>query len=317
MQLRDSGLHARLPLTQSRLVGHLGLESFSHLVKIVRQQSKSRITHVGLDNYGAAGYLRLLAQRLQLTTKFGGEVLQPREVALHRIEFAQGLLFALAMLEHSSGLFHEAATILRCCVQDGVELPLPDNDVHLATDTGIGQQFLNIQQSTRFTVDRVLGSSVAKQRAGDRHLGVLDGKGLIGVVDGECHFRSAQWCAAGRPGEDDVIHLSATKALGSLLTHDPGEGIDDVRLSRAVRPDDACHARLELQGRGRRERFEALERQRLQMHGPANSIRVRSRRRAETRCGEGARKCYPRTIRYLHHHAGRAGIGGTGNWTGS
>ena len=221
------------------------------------------------------------------------------------------------MLEHSSGLFHEAATVLRCCVQDGVELSLPDNDVHLATDTGIGQQFLNIQQPTRFTVDRVLGSSVAKQRAGDRHLGVLDGKGPIGVVDGERHFRSAQWRAAGRPGEDDVIHFSATKALGSLLTHDPGEGIDDVRLSRAVRPDDACHARLELQGRGRRERFEALERQRLQMHGPANSIRVRSRRRAETRCGEGARKCYPRTIRYLHHHAGRAGIGGTGNWTGS
>ena len=88
MQLRDSRLHARLPLTQSRLVGHLGLEGFSHLVKIVRQQSKSRVTHIGLNNDGAAGNLRLLTQRLQLTTKFGGEVLQPREVALHRIEFA-------------------------------------------------------------------------------------------------------------------------------------------------------------------------------------------------------------------------------------
>ena len=88
LQLRDSRLHARLPLTQSRLIGHLGLESFSHLVEIVRQQSQSRITHVGLNNYGAARNLRLLTQRLQLTTKFGGEVLQPREVALHRIEFA-------------------------------------------------------------------------------------------------------------------------------------------------------------------------------------------------------------------------------------
>ena len=162
------------------------------------------------------------------------------------------------MLKHPSGLLDEATTILGCCVQDGVELPLPDDDVHFATDTGIGQQFLDIQQATRFSVDRVLGSSVAKQRAGDRHLGVLDGKGPIGVVDGERHFRSAKRRAAGRPREDDVIHLSAAKALGSLLTHDPGEGIDDVRLSRAVRPDDACHARLELQGRGRRERFEAL-----------------------------------------------------------
>ena len=317
MQLGDSRLHARLPLTQSRFVGHLGLEGFSHLVEIVRQQSQSRVTNVGLDNDGAPGNFRLLTQRLQLTTKFGGEVLQPCEVALHRIEFAEGLFLALAMLEHSGGLFHEAATILRCCVQDGVELPLPDNDVHLATDAGIGQQFLDIQQATRFSVDRVLGSSVTEQRAGDRHLGVLDGKGPIGVVDGQCHFRSAKRRAAGRPGEDDVFHFSAAKALGSLLTHHPCEGIDDVRLSRAVRPDDACHARLELQGRGRRERFEALERQRLQMHGPASSIRVRFRRRAETRCGEGACRCYRRTTRYLRHHAGRAGIGGTGSWTGS
>ena len=88
LQLRDSRPHARLPLTKSRLVGHLGFESFSHLVEIIRQQSKSRVTNVGLNNHGAARNLRLLTQRLQLTTKFSGEVLQPREVALHRIEFA-------------------------------------------------------------------------------------------------------------------------------------------------------------------------------------------------------------------------------------
>jgi hypothetical protein len=35
-------------------------------------------------------------------------------------------------------------------LQDRVELPLTDDDVHLAADAGVGQQFLDVQQPAAF-----------------------------------------------------------------------------------------------------------------------------------------------------------------------
>ena len=75
--------------------------------------------------------------------------------------------------------------------------------------------------------------------------------------------------SGGRPdgaGEDDVLHLAAAQALGALLAHDPGEGVDDVGLARAVGPDDAGDARLEAQRRRGREGLEAPQGEALEVH---------------------------------------------------
>ena len=53
----------------------------------------------------------------------------------------------------------------------------------------------------------------------------------------------AQRRAAGGAGEDDVLHLAAAQRLGALLAHDPGQGVDDVRLARAVGTDTVYHTR--------------------------------------------------------------------------
>ena len=127
------------------------------------------------------------------------------------------------------------------------------------------QQLLHVEQPAGVAVDRVLRAAGAEHGPADRHLGVLDRQRAVGVVDGEQHLGPAQRRAAGGAGEDDVLHLAAAQRLGALLAHHPGERVDHVGLARAVRPDDAGDARLELQGGRGGEGLEPLEGQALQV----------------------------------------------------
>jgi hypothetical protein len=170
------------------------------------------------------------------------------------------------VLEDAGGLLDERPPVLRTPGEDGVELPLPDDDVHLPADAGVAEQFLDVEQAHLVAVDLVLALAGAVHTAGDRHLGVLDRQGAVGVVDGQRHLGTAQRGAAGGAGEDDVLHLAAAQALGALLAEDPRDRVDDVGLARAVRADDGGDPGLEPERRGGREGLEALERQAGQVH---------------------------------------------------
>ena len=58
-------------------------------------------------------------------------------------------------------------------------------------------------------------------------------------------------------------------ALRRLGAEHPADGVDDVGLAAAVRPDDDGDARLEVEGRGVGEGLEALEGEGLQEHRTA------------------------------------------------
>ena len=100
--------------------------------------------------------------------------------------------------------------------------------MHLATKAGVRQQLLNVEQSTSFAVDRILAAAVAKQRAADGDLGVVDRQGAIRVIDGEQNLGATQGPLGRGAGKNDVFHLAAAKGLCALLAHHPGEGINYV-----------------------------------------------------------------------------------------
>ena len=106
-----------------------------------------RVAQVGLDRPRPAGDLGLPAERAELAADLAGEVGQAREVGLHRVELAERLLLALAVLEDARGLLDEAAALLGRRAQHGVELALPDDDVHLAPEAGVGEQVLDVEQA--------------------------------------------------------------------------------------------------------------------------------------------------------------------------
>ena len=231
------------PLAGRRLVGDVPVEGVAQLHQVVGQQPQPGVAQVGLHAGGAAGHLGLPAQRLELAAQLGGEVGQPVEVVLHPVELAERLLLALAVLEDAGGLLDEGAPVLGAAGEDGVELALADDDVHLAADAGVAEQLLDVEQPDLVAVDLVLALAGAVHAAGDRHLGVVDRQGAVGVVDRQRHLGAAEGGAAGGAGEDDVLHLAAAQALGALLAEHPGDGVDDVGLARPVGADDGGDAR--------------------------------------------------------------------------
>lgn len=251
--------------------GGLGLEDGLALAppvdQVVGGQPQPGVAQIGLDGLRATGHLGLTAQRFELAAQLGGQVGEPGQVGRHRVEFAQRLFLALAVLEHPRGFLDERATVLGPRLQDLVELALPDDDVHLPADPGVAEQLLHVHQTATAAVDFVLAGAVAEHPPGDRHLGVLDGQRVVGVVDGDGDLGAAQRRARAGPGEDDVFHLAAAQRLGPLLAHHPGQRVDDVGLARAVGPDDRGDARLETQSRRRGKGLEALQRQTLEVHG--------------------------------------------------
>ena len=194
------------------------------------------------------------------------QVVEPFEVRVRVGEFAQRTLLAFAVFEDAGRLLDERAVPGRIGPENLVEPSLADDHVHLLAKTGIGEQFLDIEQTTWRAVDCVFGAAVAEDRARDRDFRIVDVERVVGVVDGEAHLCAAERGAGGRAREDHILHRCAPEVAGTLLAHHPGERVDDVRLAGAVRADHGGDAGLETQ-RGRRgERFEAAQRQFLEIH---------------------------------------------------
>ncbi|GAB3955650.1 hypothetical protein GCM10027614_65590 [Micromonospora vulcania] len=259
------GLDLHAPFPQRGLVGDLPVEGGPQGGQVVGEQPQPGVAQVGLDGGGTPGHLRLPAQWLELAAQLGGEVGHPVEVHLHRVELAQRLFLALAVLEDARGLLDERPAVLRLGVQHAVEPALADDDVHLPADAGVGQQLLDVQQSAGVAVDLVLALTRTEHPAGDGDLGVLDRQRAVGVVDGEGDLGTAQGARPAVPAKMTSSILPPRSAWPLLAEH-PGDGVDDVGLAGAVRADHAGDPGLQLQRRGGGERLEAPHRQTLEIH---------------------------------------------------
>ena len=91
------------------------------------------------------------------------QVQDAHQVRIHIGQLLERPLLAPTVLEDTSGLFDETATLLRRGRQNRVELPLADDDVHLAAHARVGQELLHVQQPRRSTVDGVFGAAPAKR----------------------------------------------------------------------------------------------------------------------------------------------------------
>ena len=238
---------------------------------VVGEQPQPGIPQVGLDDRGTPGQGRLAAQRLEAAPQLSSEVDQPGQVDLHRLELAERFLLAAAVLEHPGRLLDQRPPGLRAGVQHLIQLTLPDDDVHLTAQAGVGQQFLHVKQPAVIAVDGVLALPGPEQQAADGDLGVFDRQRAIAVVDGQGDFGAAERRPGGGPGEDHVLHLAAPQGLHALLAHDPGEGVHHVRLAGPVRADDAGDAGLEAQRGGGCEGLEPAQGECLQIHLRASS----------------------------------------------
>ena len=140
-------LDTRAQLDRLPLVPGVVRDRRGKLSDVVGEQPHAGVPEVDLDARRPPGDRRLPAQRSELPADLAGEVGQPSEVRLHRVEPPLGLLPPLAVLAHPGGLLDEGAAVLGPGGEHSVELALADDHVHLAADAGVGQQILDVEQT--------------------------------------------------------------------------------------------------------------------------------------------------------------------------
>ena len=258
----------QLPVGGAQLLapGAVRLEALAQRHQLLTGDVDAQRVQLGHEVAVAPRRLGLALERPQLAPHLTQQVLQARQVRLGGGEPAFALLTSLAVLEDAGRLFDDRPPLLRLGVEHGVDLALGDDHVLLAAHAAVREQLLDVEQPARHAVEGVLALAGAEQRARDRHLGELDRDLSVAVVDRQADLGPTQGVALVRAGEDDVFHLLRSHRRRRLGTEHPGDGVDDVRLARAVRADHYGHARFQLQGRRLRERLEALQGEALEMH---------------------------------------------------
>ena len=259
VELRQFGAEHRLGAIEVHLVAHQRRETGAKCCDLATGEKPLQRRELGDEIAVPSRCLRLTFEGTELATHFAQQVLHAQQAGLGGVEASLALLLSPTELEHACCFFDDRPAILGTGVQHGVDLALAHDHVLLATDSGVAEQFLHVEQTAVHAVDRILALSRAEQRSGDRDLGELDRQDARGVVEGERDLGPAERRPFRRPCEDDVVHLLAAHRAGGLRTEHPRDGIDDVRLSGAVGTDHHRDARFELQRGGVGERLESFE----------------------------------------------------------
>ena len=245
-----------------------------------------------------AGLRRLPFQGAPLLLDLEDDVVDAREVLLRGLELQLGRPPARLVFGDAGRFLDQLPPIRRARTQDQPDLALLDDGVRLCAEPRIHQELVHVPQAAHLSVDEVL--AVARSIQPPNHLDLTPERRRIEVVPAAVHAgpgvvmpvaiavavsvgpraRRARDARQeqphlGRPrrlagvaaAEDHILHLVATKALGALLAEHPRDGIRDVALATAVRPDDGRDAFVEGELGAIRKRLEPGDFEALQPHG--------------------------------------------------
>ena len=175
------------------------------------------------------------------------DVGEPQQVLLDVFEPPQGLDLPHLEAADAGGLLEDHAAVARRRLQQAVDFALLDDAVGLRAHAGARQKVADVAEPGGIAIDEVFAFAAAIDAAGDMHLGRVERQQPVGVVESERDFGGVQGPAAAGAVEDDVGHFAAAEALDALFAQHPLDGVDDVRLARAVRPHHHRDARRKLE----------------------------------------------------------------------
>jgi hypothetical protein len=166
----------------------------------------------------------------------------------------------------AGGLLNQCAPFLRLRREDRLDLPLPDDRVHALTEPEVGEELDEVEPPHGRAIDEVLPLAAAVEPARDRQLGEVDRQRAVLVVEQELDLAEVLGLPVRRAREEHVVGLLGAQLVRAERAGGPADRVGDVRLARAVRPDDHADARLEADLDRVRERLEATELDGAEMH---------------------------------------------------
>ena len=169
--------------------------------------------------------------------------------------------------------------------EDLLDLALADHRAVAAAEADVGEQLDEVGAPHRRAVDQVLALAAAVQPPRDRDLAEVElRQRAVLVVEQQLDLAEVGRRMAGRAREEDVVRLLRAQLVRAQRAGGPEQRVGHVRLARAVRADDDGDARLEANLDRLRERLEAAQLDRSQVHAAG---------------GYGARRMPPRPAHSL------------------
>ena len=163
-------------------------------------------------------------------------------------------------------LLDQVAALDRPEAQHLVDQPLRHHRVRVLPHLGAAEQVLHVEQPHLLAVDAVLALAGAVRAARDADLVEVDRHPVLGVVEDQRHLGHAERLAAVGAREDEVLAAARADRPRRLLPERPADGVGDVRLARAIGPDDRGQARPELEDLAIGERLKAIRLDPAQIH---------------------------------------------------
>jgi len=199
---------------------------------------------------------RLQAQHLEPWCDLGLQVLEPQQV-LRELREPQCRLAASRLdPAHLGGLLEQLPALGRRAHDDRLDVVLVDDRVRVQGQARGREQVQDVAAADSSPVEEVVAFAVALHAARDRDLVVVDRQAAGRVVEDDAHLGERGARAALAAGVDDLFHLPATQVARLARAEDPLDGVDDVRLPRAVGADDRGDPAFEADLGRPRESFE-------------------------------------------------------------
>jgi hypothetical protein len=211
-------------------------------------------------------FRRLRPRGIQLRLNLIHQIGQTQQVLSH--PFQSTLRFDAPGLEpaDSSSLFEDSPAGGWIGLQDLIDPALFNDAVGGGSRPGSHEQVADVLQPDGSTIEKILRIPALIEPASNLDLSGIDRKQALGIVKCECRLSKPAPFPSRGAVEDDVRHLLATKALGTLISKNPLDGINDVAFSASIRTDNTRNPRSELEQRSVRKALETKEFQGFQ-HG--------------------------------------------------
>ena len=98
---------------------------------------------------------------------------------------------------------------------------------------------MNVTQTAFLVVDEVFARTVAMHAARHNDFGIIRSKRAIAIIDDNRNFGKTHGGAFFSTAKDNVLHFTHTQSSGFLFAKHPADGVRNIRLATAVRPNDS------------------------------------------------------------------------------
>ena len=215
----------------------------------------------------ALGRCRLQRQRTQALSHLLLDVASALDLERDTGELQLRSMPSALELPEPCGLLDERAPVLRPRREHLLDLALPHDGVHRRAETDVGEDLDEIGAPHCGAIDEVLPFGPTYQPAGNGDLGEVEIRPrAVRVVEDELDLAMLGGPAVAAAREEHVVGLLGAQLRRRQRPGRPDNRIRDIRLAGAVRADDDGDPRLERDLERVRERLEAADAERAQVH---------------------------------------------------